>query len=424
MTPEDLEQALTPEAFAAAEAHVRERNGETLEPQAAQALQRARASDATRALLDALDEVDAQLVAASREAQPGARFAARVMAALPSDTAANDSTLQPSPVRDPGSAPLLISEARRSPGLRRFGAAAACVAALGLSWLGIRALQDRGAAVARIEMLPGSAALLDADGKPAGAIAPGKLYQVSKEGEAVFGTANGGRLRLLQETRFRPQARGAAEALHLQDGLLFAYEPGGAEPLVVKSTALDAKVEGVSMVFQEEAPPPGAPNPDRRGQGIVMVFSGSAQVAAAHASGAVEVRAGEMYVSDLERENVQVFLDTVEKRVETLKQTADAGALHAQRALYSARVDEYRRTLKELDAGLAQAEAAARGELTERRARVAQYLEAHERRLGQLERDAQAPTPAGQACKLERAAGAVRRGRERYRPPDAWTGTK
>ncbi|MCZ7645213.1 MAG: hypothetical protein M5U26_08005 [Planctomycetota bacterium] len=427
MTEHEMEQALKPDEARIAELHVRAMVGEELTPAERAALDEARGQAGVSALLAELERADAAMQAACRVAQPSANLAARVMAALPAPEASKaspdvskDSTLAPSPVRDHASGVMKVYRDerswRRGPVLAAAAAAAVVALTAGLAWFGAGWLRED---QARFEVLSEGDAILDADGQPARELQPGRAYQVSASSEAVLRTGQESRMRLLERTRFEPVADPRSAGVNLKEGLVFAYEPGkDAKQLVVKCAALDAKVSGVAMVFQDkEAAPGGA-----EGSSVVVVFKGSADVTEPAASQPTTLKAGEMLISDLERAEVRTFLETVESRVKGLKRTAEgATTLDEQHALYASRVADYESQLKDLDAKLSGAGGDELAEMTERRERIARYLEAHRQRLRQIELDRQGEAPERRAQRLERAAGAVREGQEAYREPETWT---
>ncbi|MCK6470336.1 MAG: hypothetical protein L6R28_01205 [Planctomycetes bacterium] len=175
------------------------------------------------------------------------------------------------------------------------------------------------------------------------------------------------------------------------------------------------------MAIQEALPADPNHNPDGWGQGIVIVFQGSASILA-HAGAEVTLKQGEMYITDGEAQDVRLFLAGYAKEATVFDtQAANPQNAAAQRALYQERVAGFRRNLKQIDESLAAATSPEKAsELKRRRALVAQYLDTHAKRLESFA-GSDEDTPAVRAKQLRRAGEKVERvWEEDFPDPAEW----
>lgn len=423
------ESALPPGQARAAELHLRVRLGSgDAEPLSeAEQTEYARLQAEHGAFLAELDAAEAALARACADAAPAPGFRAKVLAALPAAPEPALPVAAPAAVETGGTRVFTASSAPARP--RWLWPALATAALLAVALLGQPYLQGGGTSEGpgEIAIAPKpreiSGVLVDADGKRVERVEAGKRYRVEDGEVAAVKLGENARVRLAERTEFELSREELEAGLRLYEGMLYAHEAGrdGKAALTVDCADFSAQGRGKFVAIQEAAPADPDFNPDGWGQGIVIVFQGSANIMA-HAGAQLTLKPGEMYITDGEAQDVQVFLAGYAKQARELDvQAANPVDAAAQRALYQERVAGFRRNLKQLDESLATATSPEKAsELKRRRALVAQYLDTHAKRLESFA-GSDEDTPAVRAKQLRRAGEKVERvWEEDFPDPAEW----
>jgi hypothetical protein len=219
-------------------------------------------------------------------------------------------------------------------------------------------------------------------------------------------------VRLLQDTRFEVPGESASRALKLHDGSLYAAQ-AGEQVLRIEGPSFETEIAGVSLVLQAE-PREGDDPFEEEGHGLVLVFKGSACVRPPLAPEPVVVGEGEMYFSGLGMQRVETFLEDAKKEAAKGNEPAPP----AQRKLYAEAVRSYREELKAFEIQMVlPTDPPRQAGLQDRRRRVKELLEQHQRRLDGMPDGG----PGWQRAKrTRRAADEIQRAREAYSDPTTW----
>jgi hypothetical protein len=250
-------------------------------------------------------------------------------------------------------------------------------------------------------------------GQEVKALEAGQTYRVADGEDVVLAIGDDTKVRLLPETRFEALA-GEADALRLRDGSLYAAQPGE-QVFRIEGPTFETEIIGVSLVMQAE-PRAGDP-PESEGHGLVLVFKGQARVHNRQTHEPVTVSEGQMFYTGLGTERVQTFLEDAENRAHMLETVRD---VPGHRKLYADAVRHYQEDLRRFDAQLPVADSERRAELLDRRTRVKQLLEQHQRRLATMAGGEGLETPAQRAKRVRRAFEEVQRAEEAYSDPGTW----
>ena len=357
-------------------------------------------------------------------AKPSDSFASKVMAELPRRGSVHPAACERA--SEPRAEPAIPTRvfASESGGRRNTALALASAAVLavivGMGWLALTRfrygrdpLQAGVGEVCRPLPVVGRGMVLGGDGAPVQRIESGKSYRVPPFCDAVLRLRGDGAVSLVKiakESEFDVPEPGARPALNLRRGTLYAYEPGNS-PLVLRSEAMEAEVNGLTMIFRE-ASGPDLPADEGWGQGLIVVLKGSAIVRDAGLEGEIFVDEGRLYVAGFPVEAWTEFVGRAEERARDMEKSTAARAAESRRTdrnLYARTVENYRRDLAAFDAAMAAAAGSAeRDSIEERKRRVQRLLEAHERRLAAFSTGDTGEPPVARAKRLRRAAATVR----------------
>lgn len=424
------ESALPPGQARAAELHLRVRLGSAeAEPLSeAEQAEYARLQTEHGAFLAEMDAAETALLRACADAAPATGFSAKVLAALPAAPAPALPVAAPSAAEAGGT--RVFTAAASSNRTRWLWPALAAAALLAVALLGLPYLQGGGTnegpggdSMAAEQPKQVSGQLMDDQGRPVDRVEAGKRYRVEEGEVAAVKLGEHARVRLAERTEFEIPQQDLEAGLRLYEGMLYAHEAGrdSKAGLTVDCADFSAKGQGKFVAIQEALPADPEHNPDGWGQGIVIVFQGTANIMA-HAGAELTLKQGEMYITDGEAQDVQVFLAGYAKQAALLNtQAADPRDATALRALYQERVAGFRRNLKQIDESLAAATSPEKvSELKRRRALVAQYLDTHAKRLESFA-GSDEDTPAVRAKRLRRAGEKVERvWEEDFPDPAEW----
>lgn len=397
MAEPELEHDLTPEEERQAESYFCRKWGEP------PATGEFRPEGAARTgLHKELDAVDEALKAAYAAVPRNALFAECVLKLLPTEVEAQ-------PLAETVSMPPVAAAERRSRSWS-WGAAGAAAALLFLvaCW-GISEIPGFGPrSVAQVA----HGQILDAAGREVKELVAGQTYRVSGI-EAVVRIGQDASVRLLQSTRFEPEAAG--RGVHLHEGWVYARSRPQDE-VRVASNELTAEVRGVSMVVQSvsrELEP---------GEGLVMVFDGNARVRPATGDQDLILERGQMFTVALGMHVVESFMDRAVETVQELERLpADPTEWMNRRQQYREVVAGYRRELSTFERELATIQdGARRSELQRRQAQVREYLKQHQQRLQTFTELSDNETPRQRAGRVRRAAERIERGRKEFSDPQQW----
>ena len=399
MNDAELEKALTPEQERSAAAHLLKKWEEDAGSAGSPA---AEADPEVRAALDRTDEE----VRAAFAARPSAGFAAKVLAALP---ARFESQAAPN-LTASGARTFAVTPAPRFWRRVAIGVAAALLVALtGVFLWRSLARRDKHQPV-HVEVKKGR--LVGPDGRSVTALEAGQTYRVEGGGDVVLQVGPEAVVRLLQDTRFEVPGESASKTLKLRDGSLYAAQ-AGEQVLRIEGPSFETEIAGVSLVLQAE-PREGDDPFEEEGHGLVLVFKGSACVRPSQGPEPVVVGEGEMYFSGLGMQRVETFLEDAKKEAAKGNEPAPP----AQRKLYAEAVRSYLEELKAFEIQMVSAPDSRRqAELQDRRTRVKELLEQHQRRLDGMPDGG----PGWQRAKrTRRAADEIQRAREAYSDPTTW----
>jgi len=397
MNDAELEKALTPEQERSAAAHLLKKWEEDAGSAGSPA---AEAAPEVRAALDRADEE----VRAAFAARPSAGFAAKVLAGLP---ARFESQAAPN-LTASGARTFAVTPAPRFWRRVAVGVAAALLVVFAGIWLS--SLRRGKAQPVHVEVKKGR--LVGPDGRSVTTLEAGQTYRVEGGGDVVLRVGPEAVVRLLQDTRFEVPGAAAPKTLKLRDGSLYAAQ-AGEQVLRIEGPSFETEIAGVSLVLQAE-PREGDDPFEEEGHGLVLVFKGSACVRPPLAPEPVVVGEGQMYFSGLGTQRVETFLEDAKKQAATGTEPAPP----AQRRLYAEAVRSYREELKAFEVQMVSAPDSRRqAELHDRRTRVKELLEQHQRRLDGM--------PDGgpewqRAKRTRRAADEIQRAREAYSDPTTW----
>ena len=435
LNPENALHSCDERLVFAAELHLRGLLGEPLTGPEREELMRLEA-ELPRAeletLLADLKRIDAALHSALQETHLSASFTARVISQLPSNpqpVSAPESGAAPAA---PAAEPRIFTAANSGSRLRfwvpvTLGAAALIGLSLAGAWwdlarhetepaTGLAQPPDDAALVVSAQVVKGE--VRDREGRVVQRLEPGRPYQAGPE-TVVLKTGSQALLRIAPRSEFEALEAQGPGALRLNQGSLYAHEPG-AQPLRVRCAEFETEVAGTSWVMQENVLAFSNAS-ERMGQGMLLVFQGSARVQAPLLGQTLTVSAGELYVPGLPIEPVQVFLRATEQRIGELERAAPAEGSLSQRARYSRLVEGYRHDLQSLDTQLASVkDDSQRAEVRHRRERVHDLLHQHRKRLERLQAHPEAEALQPRAKRLRRVVEHVRQGQSEFADPSTW----
>lgn len=397
MAESELKHDLTPEEERLAESYFCRKWGE---PPATEEMR----SNAVvrRGLHEELDAVDEALKAAYAAVPQNDLLAERILKALP---------IAPEAPSSPETVPAVqVMSGRRSSRSWIWGAAGAVAALLFLvACLWLPAVKGFfGEAAAQVA----KGQVVDAAGREVKELIAGQTYQVAGK-EAVVRVGQDASVRLLQSSRFEPEAEGRGVRLH--EGWVYAQSHEQNE-VRVESDELTAKVHGVSMVVQTVS------RSEEPGEGLVMVFHGDTLVRSSTGEQELVLKAGQMFTLALGTQVVESFMGQAVETVQELERLPDNPAeLKNRRKQYREVVAGYRRELtafaKELETTQ---DATRRAELQRRQTRVEGYLKQHQQRLRSFPEISDNETPRERAGRIRRAAERIERGRNEFSDPEQW----